>query len=379
MKIAIEDSVERGEEIFSIFGKTYLFNSKTIDYDELKTCDALIVRSTTKVNESLLKNTKIKFVGTTTAGYDHIDVKYLNENNIFFASAPGCNSRAVAEYVFCSIIALLYDKGANPDSLRCGIVGYGNIGTKVDKLLSAIGIKTLINDPPLEIICNNKNFFSDLNICLSADILTFHVPLINSHPFPTFNLLNSSLILNNLKSTIIINTSRGEVIDENEILNYANKNSSVDIILDVWKNEPYINLSMLERARFATPHIAGYSYLGKFNGTIIIAKKLANFFEFKYDQNFEKNIQEQKEIIKLNSNRDFFEKLYEAAQYVFNPYEETKKFKEQIKNSTDVGKAFDNYRKSYKLRKEFSQIQIQCDKLNDKEKTTFEKLGFYII
>lgn len=377
LKLAIEESVEKAKEIFSLLGDVYLFGARSPDLNLIKTCDALIIRSTTKVDENLLKDSNIKFVGATTAGFDNVDINYINKNRIHFEYAPGCNSRAVAEYVFCSLLEIIIRKNLDPTSLTCGIIGFGNIGTKVNRLLTTLGIKTLINDPPLQEI-SDRNCFVDLFECLKCDIITFHVPLTKNVKYPTFNLLNEKIIKEKLKAKIIINTSRGEVINEKALQVYAKNFDNVALVIDVWENEPNINIETLKLATIATPHIAGYSYLGKLLGSIAIAKKLAQKFNLNLPDNFENKYFREATNINLNPLNNTLEKLYEAANYFFSPHDETQNFKRQILNSSNIAKAFDNSRKTYKLRKEFSEIAINPQQLSSTEIDIFQKLGFKI-
>ena len=176
MKLVIDDTVWGFEEIFSDFGEIVTLPGRQIDRQSLLDCDILIIRSRTKVNKELLQGTKVQFVGSTVAGIDHIDEAYLYENNITFASAQGCNSNAVAEYVISAISNIANDYSFDLYNRTLGIIGVGNVGSRLDFKAKQIGVSTLLNDPPRQEIEGKENFV-DLNTALSADIVSFHTPL----------------------------------------------------------------------------------------------------------------------------------------------------------------------------------------------------------
>ena len=188
MKLMIDDTVWGFEEIFSDFGEIVTLPGRQIDRQSLLDCDILIVRSRTRVDKELLQGTKVQFVGSTIAGLDHIDEAYLNENNITLASAQGCNANAVAEYVISAISNLAHDYSFDLSKKTLGIIGVGNVGSRLDLKAKQLGITTLLNDPPRQEIEGKENFV-DLNTALSADIVTFHTPLTFSGSHPTHNLL----------------------------------------------------------------------------------------------------------------------------------------------------------------------------------------------
>jgi len=207
MKLMIDDAVWGFEEIFSDFGEIVTLPGRQIDRQSLLDCDILIVRSRTKVNKELLQGTKVQFVGSTVAGVDHIDEAYLHENNITFVSAQGCNANAVAEYVISAISNLANDYSFDLSDKTLGIIGVGNVGSRLDFKAKQLGITTLLNDPPRQEIEGKENFV-DLNTALSADIVTFHTPLTFSGSHPTHNLLGGHNFELITQDSIVINTAR---------------------------------------------------------------------------------------------------------------------------------------------------------------------------
>ena len=273
MKLMIDDAVWGFKEIFSDFGEIVTLPGREIDRQSLLDCEILIVRSRTKVNKELLEGTKVRFVGSTVAGLDHIDETYLQEKNITFASAQGCNANAVAEYVISALANLANDYSFDLSSKTLGIIGVGNVGSRLDFKAKQLGITTLLNDPPRQEIEGNKGFF-DLNTALSADIVTFHTPLTFSGSHPTYNLLGSHNFDLITEDTIVINTARGGVIDEDLWENTKTKAN----VIDCWVDEPNINSKLQSSAYWGTPHIAGHSIDAKFMGSYMIYKDLCKLY-----------------------------------------------------------------------------------------------------
>ena len=272
MKLMIDDAVWGFKEIFSDFGEIVTLPGREINRQSLLDCEILIVRSRTKVNKELLEGTKVRFVGSTVAGLDHIDEAYLLEKNITFTSAQGCNSNAVAEYVISALANLANDYSFDLSSKTLGIIGVGNVGSRLDFKAKQLGITTLINDPPRQEIEGNEGFF-DLNTTLSADIVSFHTPLTFSGSHPTHQLLGSHNFDLITENTIVINAARGGIIDESLWENTITKAN----IIDCWEQEPNINTKLQNSAYWATPHIAGHSIDAKFMGSYMIYKDLCSF------------------------------------------------------------------------------------------------------
>jgi len=278
MKLVVDENISFAEEAFGSFGEIVLLNGRKIDNQILTDADALIVRSITNVNEDLLKNTKVKFVGTATIGTDHIDLDYLEKSNITFTSASGCNSYAVTEYVFCAVSNIITQKNINKKKPSIGIVGFGNIGTKIARYAKAMGLDVFISDPPLE-RAGNPQIFYQLEKILQSDIITFHVPLNMDGVDKTYHLLDEEKLKIVKPGTILINSSRGPVVDNNALLKRLKNENDIYTTLDVWENEPDFIPELLQNIIFGTPHIAGYSLEGKVNGTKMVYDALCNFLE----------------------------------------------------------------------------------------------------
>ncbi|ACV26386.1 4-phosphoerythronate dehydrogenase [Kangiella koreensis] len=266
MKIIADENMPLVKELFEPFAEVELLAGRNITTAHLTDADALLVRSVTQVNSSLLQGSNIKFVGSATIGTDHIDHQYLDHNGIQFAYAPGCNAQAVAEYVLSGVAYWAQHRQKDLAECRVGIIGAGNVGSKVAQVLELLGINYLLNDPPLESQGDSRSFVP-LAAIQQCDIVTCHVPLAKDGQYPTYHLINEEFLSGMLKGSLLINSSRGAVLDNEVALQASKSEQSIDFILDVWENEPELNLELLNETLIATPHIAGYSQEGKIRGT----------------------------------------------------------------------------------------------------------------
>ena len=233
--------------------------------EAVRDADALIIRTRAKCNETLLKGSKVRFIATATIGYDHIDTKYCEENGIEWTNCPGCNADSVNNYIHAALTTIFDDlKGKT-----IGIIGVGNVGSRVERMALSLGMKVLLNDPPREKAEGSANFVSLEEIQRQADIITVHTPLNKE----TFHLIDEDFLASCKNTPLIINAARGEVCDTMSLLNYKG-----EIVLDCWEGEPNISLALLEKVVLGTPHIAGYSVDGKANGTRMAAEAVCKFF-----------------------------------------------------------------------------------------------------
>ena len=341
MKLMIDDTVWGFEEIFSDFGEIVILPGRQIDRQSLLDCDILIVRSRTTVNKELLQGTKIQFVGSTVAGLDHIDEAYLCENNITFASAQGCNANAVAEYVISAISNLAHDYSFDLSDKTLGIIGVGNVGSRVDFIAKQLGITTLLNDPPRQEI-EGKEGFVDLNTALSADIVTFHTPLTFSGSYPTNNILASHNFELITQNTIVINTARGGIIDED----LWEKTKTKANVIDCWEEEPNINTKLQSSTYWATPHIAGHSIDAKFKGSYMIYKELCRFTKAPLKNEFENLIS--RATVTINEIT-----LHETLNAIYPFIEDHLAIK-------DISK-FEDYRRNYPDRFEWRHFELNIN------------------
>ncbi len=299
--------------------------------------DALIVRTRTKCNEELLKGSKVKFIATATIGFDHIDITYCKQNGIEWTNSAGCNSGAVEQYVRSSLLLLQKDKGLVLNKSTIGIIGVGHVGSRVCKIATQLGMNTLLYDLP-RMDSGEKGFVDLSTIYEQADVITFHTPLITEGRYLTYHMADADFFSSLKRKPFIINTSRGDVIETSSLIDALSSSKISDVILDVWENEPNIDINLLNKAYISTPHIAGYSAEGKINATRSSLLSLCNFFKINGiidlklpPSSFSKGV-------------DYYNKDYNYLE-VYNPIEDSNLLKTQPEN-------FEKIRSNYNFRRE---------------------------
>lgn len=244
---------------------------------EVKDADALIVRTRTLCNRDLLAGSRIKFIATATIGFDHIDTAYCQEAGITWTNCPGCNASSVEQYVHSVLLLLKREKNLCLEGATIGVVGVGHVGSKVATMASKLGMRVLLNDPPRA--DKGEEGFVDLHtIARECDVITFHTPLNREGVYRTFHLADEAFFNQLERSPYIINSSRGEVVETQALLRALEKGQVKEAVIDTWENEPDIDLTLLQEAFIATPHIAGYSADGKANATRMSLEALCRFF-----------------------------------------------------------------------------------------------------
>lgn len=361
MKIVADENIPYAEEAFSTIGDVTLVSGRNVC--SLKDTDALIVRSITNVNEKLLAGSSVQFVGTSTIGYDHIDQEYLRERKIGFASAPGSNSNSVAEYITAALLNYASERSIELRGRSIGVVGVGNVGSKVVEKCESIGMTVLKNDPPLQEKTMNPSFLP-LDEVICADFVTLHVPLTKTGKYPTYHLAGKDFI--GAMNGVLLNTSRGSVVDETA-LSGALGNSVETAMLDVWEHEPNINTDLAGRIN-GTPHIAGYSFDGKVNGTQMMYDAVCNYFGIEPVWIAADSMPPGKDIA-CSGLTD--EDVLRNA--VFQVYDICKDFVVFHEHMTE----FDRLRKEYPIRREFPTTSVTM-KGNDGVKEKLCGLGFKV-
>ncbi len=280
IKIVIDENIPFAQNVFSAFGDIILMPGREMTAADVKQADALLVRSVTQVNADLLEGSAVRFVGTATIGTDHIDLEYLKKRNITFTSAAGSNANSVVEYVLTAILVLAEKFQWQLKGKTLGIIGNGNIGSRLAEKASCLGLSVLLNDPPKQ-RKEEGGSYCDLESILESDIITCHVPLTKTGNDSTFHLLNAENLSKLNHHQILINTSRGSVVDNQALKQRCLEKRSGPLVLDVWENEPDIDVELLKYVDIGTPHIAGYSMDGKVNGTIMLYDALCDMLQMK--------------------------------------------------------------------------------------------------
>jgi erythronate-4-phosphate dehydrogenase len=281
MHILCEDSLLYGKEFFESLGDFNSFATGELSPEDLRHTEVLLVRSTTQVNQSLLSQAEqLKFVGTATAGSDHLDLTYLKSRGIHYATAAGCNAQSVAEYVLSAFIATCRRHNWHWQEKSIGIVGAGHVGSALAVLCEILSIEYCLCDPPLLASGDPRSLVS-LEQIWQSDFISLHVPLSKKGVHSTYHLVDESKIDALRAHQVLINASRGEVLDNLATLRLKKRGHPFKLVLDVWENEPEILWPLVEYTELATPHIAGHSLEGKAKGSAFLYRQLKQRYALK--------------------------------------------------------------------------------------------------
>ncbi len=370
MKILVDENMPYAQTLFSELGEVKAIPGRPIPTQELIDADALMVRSITKVNRSLLDNTKVKFVGTATAGFDHIDTQWLLESNIGFSSAPGCNAIAVVEYVFSALLLLAERDNFDLRDKTVGIIGVGNVGGRLFNRLSAWGVRTVLCDPPRAAKGDKENFVSLDAVLEQADILTFHTPLNTIGEYKTLHLMDESRLSHLREGTIIINASRGEVVDNQALLGLLKQGKKLSVVLDVWEPEPNLETELLDRVDIGTPHIAGYTLEGKARGTTQVYEAYCQFLG-KTCRISLSSLLPKPDISSITLNGKLTQQqLKRLVHLVYD----VRRDDAALRVVATIPGEFDKLRKHYQERREWSSLHVLSD--NEETVNQLNVLGF---
>jgi erythronate-4-phosphate dehydrogenase len=349
-RIIADQNMPLVEDYFGHLGEVKLMAGREIDAQAIQGAEILLVRSVTQVNQSLLEGSSVRFVGSATAGTDHVDLDYLKKNNIQFAYAPGCNAEAVVQYAL-SVFSRLKPQWLES---KVGIVGCGNVGGKLYQKLVALGVDCRVYDPFL-----SQSQIPDLvslKEVLDCDIISLHTPLTTEGEFPTHYLFNQQ-VLDSLKpNTLLVNAGRGAVIDNNALIERLKQSDGLQVALDVWESEPHINTELLDLVSLATPHIAGYSDEGKIRGTSMLYEALCALYL--NDESIQQpNTSINDTTVSLNGTGKALNQLLLEC---YNIDADDQRMRETLKQG-DIGQGFDQLRKTYPQRREYSHFNLSTD------------------
>jgi erythronate-4-phosphate dehydrogenase len=379
MKIVSDQQIPYVAQAFSEFAEVTLCNGREITSEKIHDADVLLLRSVTAVNADLLEDSQVKFVATATSGLDHIDLAYLERNNIGFAHAKGSNARSVAEYLLSSLFVIADQHDFKFKDKTVGVIGCGEVGSRVVELLETLGAKTIINDPPLKDKCGDEKY-RDLHDLFSADIISLHVPLTSEGPYPTENLLDAQFLSQLNDDVILLNAARGGVINEAALKNHLASHKNMKVVLDVWEDEPDIDLELLTEIDIGTPHIAGYSTDGKIHATEMIFESLCDFFELdcKWNPDFELSAANSLEL-PLGSELDD----QDAIQMAILASYDVRGDSASLRQLTEIiieqrAQYFDELRKNYPVRREFPATVFRLPEDRKILAVKLKKLGFNV-
>ncbi len=373
MKILADENIPFAKQCFSTIGEVETANGKDISREMVSDVDVLLVRSVTKVGQELLENSKVKFVATATIGVDHIDLDCLRDRQIGFSSAPGSNANSVAEYVVASLLEVAAKLQIQLKGKSIGVVGVGNVGSKVVEKCRALEMEVLLNDPPLARKTNDSKYVAIEKIC-ECDFITFHTPLTKTGFDKTFHLLNEELIASMKQNVILINSSRGAVADTKALKKARKDKKIAAMILDVWEDEPNIDAELVEMADIVTAHIAGYSFDGKIAGMMMIYDAACKYFAIAPQFSIEPFLpMPSVPTLDLNQFDDSQLSIQKIVKNIYDVTGDDQRLR-QIANQPNQGAYFTKLRKEYPIRREFQNTILQNVDLGLSEKLT--SLGF---
>jgi erythronate-4-phosphate dehydrogenase len=379
MKIIADANIPFVKDCFSSIGEVEVFPGREIRPDVVGDTDCLLVRSVTRVDSDLLAGSKVRFVGTATIGFDHIDIEYLMRNNIGFASAPGSNANSAAEYVIAGLLEIGRKYKIRLDGKSIGIIGVGNVGSRVAKKCAALGMKVLLNDPPLQRE-NGDAKYLPLEELYECDFITLHTPLTFEGVDKTFHLADEKFFKSLKAGCVFFNTSRGGVVDTKALKASVRSGQLETTVLDVWDDEPNIDTELLEMVDIGTPHIAGYSLDGKIAGMIMIYKAVCGYFGLnaKFDvEDFlpEPPVPQIKIEPAAGSEQDL---LRGAVEKIYRISEDDLKLRRILNVLTKRGEFFDNLRKNYRVRREFQNTKVIVKDKNSSLSKELKGIGFLL-
>ncbi len=278
MKIIVDDKIPYiNGQVECLADDVVYLPGAAITADDVRDADALLVRTRTHCNRQLLEGSRVRFIATATIGFDHLDTDYLRQAGILWTNCPGCNATSVAQYVRNSLLLWAQHRDISPESLTVGIIGVGHVGTAVHQALLPLGCRLLLNDPPRAEREGTEGFSTLQELQQQCDVITIHTPLIRDGKYPTMHLVDDAFLHDLPRCPLLINSGRGEVVD-NEALEFAlDEGRIAQAIVDTWEGEPALRQSLLQKVFIGTPHIAGYSADGKANATRMSLEALARW------------------------------------------------------------------------------------------------------
>ena len=356
LTIVADENIVRVKEHFSELGDVICVDGRNLTAKQVRSADVLLVRSVTPVTRQLLQHSRVRFVGSATIGIDHLDTQYLRESGIQWANAPGCNAQSVVEYVLSALCRVGDVLPRLFIGATVGIIGMGNVGSRLYHCLDQLGIACKGYDPLIP--RQRYRVLTELDDVLSCDVVCCHAPLTTTGDYPTQHMLNEQR-LNLLKpGALLINAGRGGVIDNQALKKLLNNRTDVSVVLDVWEHEPSIDEQLLGQVTYGSAHIAGYSFDGKLAGTKMIYQACKAFLGLP-----EQSLQTHSgalDSLSITPGGSLVTGIREAVLSVYD----IAKDDEQLRNAYLAASndrraiAFDQLRKCYPIRRECSNYRI---------------------
>lgn len=350
MKILADAHIPYLKGVAEQLGEVEYLPGNQFTKEAIRDKDALIVRTVTRFDETILSDSRVKLICSATIGFDHIDTDYCDRKGIAWRTAPGCNASSVEQYITSSLLHLAKKYRFQLNEKTIGIVGVGNVGSKVATACKKLGMRVLLNDPPRE-EKEGGNLFCDIEtIQQEADIITVHTPLTRTGPHSTYHLVNEGFLKTVARKPFIMNAARGGVTANRALVQALRDGSISGVVMDCWENEPEIDRELLALADIATPHIAGYSADGKWNATKMSLENLNNYFQLGVSLRYQPISSPPEPSILLGEVKPADQLMYAVTQ-TYDPYPET----EALKKTPEK---FYHFRSHYPLRREYFAYKV---------------------
>lgn len=355
LTIVADENMPRVAEWFAPLGTVRTLPGRAIDASDLRDADVLLVRSVTRVDRALLEGSRVRFVGSATIGTDHLDLDWLAGAGIAVAAAPGCNANSVVEYVLGALSVL----DGRLEALlarrqRVAVIGLGNVGGRLARLLAALGIDVVGCDPFVDSAGVPR---CSLDQALAADVVCLHTPLTRTGSHPTWHLLDAARIEALCSGALLLNAGRGEVVDNAALCERLQRAADLDVVLDVWEGEPAIDVDLLRHVRLGTPHIAGYSQDGKLAGTRLVLEACCRHFGLPVPPTA---APAQRPRLRLDAGLDPVMLLRSTLLQVYDIRQDDRQLREVLAVDRS-GTAFDALRRYYPVRRELAACEVEVD------------------
>jgi erythronate-4-phosphate dehydrogenase len=379
MLIVADENIPLLDSFFGDIGEIRRVSGRSMSNEDVRDADIVLVRSVTRVNRELLDGSRVRFVGTTTIGTDHVDLDWLEAAGIRFSAAPGCNANSVAEYVL-SVLSLHAERRGLADwsQLSVGIVGVGNVGGELAHKLERLGFDVRLCDPPRADREEDDQEFVSLEEAMKCDVVSLHTPLTREGDHPTLHMIGHPELEALGANQLLINAGRGEVIDSSALLARLDQGNAPTVALDVWEQEPRIHPELVDRVWLATPHIAGYSLEGKVQGTEMIYQALSQFLGLPVRKKAGQFLPEPAlSKISFTSSADEDDAIRIALRACYDPRPDDARLRNAMTGSGEErGAAFDRLRRDYPVRRECSSLKIQLKGTSKSLQDSFRAIGF---
>jgi erythronate-4-phosphate dehydrogenase len=381
MRIVADKNIPFVSEAFGNLGNLVALPTHLITNATARDADVLIIRNETPVNEDLLRGSRARFVASATAGSDHVDFPYLQARGIGFANAPGANANSVKEYVVAALLAFAARQDKVLSGKTLGVVGVGNIGSKVAKVGKALGMRVLENDPPLARATGDPRFVA-LDEILDADFITLHTPLTRTGPDATFHLFDRDRFSRVKKGAILVNTSRGAVVDTPALRQALQQGSVAAALIDVWENEPLLDADLLDQTALGTAHVAGYSIEGKLTALCMVREVVCSYLGLSTAWNPAEHLgtPERSRIAPRRHGLRQELALHDIVRQAYDVEQDDALLRKMMSLAPDQREAYyTSLRTGYRSRREFSSYSVELRPEDESLKEALLTLGFICV